>query len=256
LVAGRTFIHKAGADSASVLINETAAADLHLSPSEAVGVQLEDVLTKSRRTIVGVVRDFHYASVRRKINPLVVTCNAASAENIYVKLHGTNYAETLKELEQMWKKIIPMAPFEYSFLNDQFAALYRGEHQANSIVRYFSLLAIIIGCLGLFGLASFIAEQKTKEIGIRKVLGASSVQILTMLTSRFVKLVILSFFIGLPLTYYFINRWLETFAYHIEVNALFFVIPAILILVVTCITVSIESLRASLANPVNSIRNE
>jgi putative ABC transport system permease protein len=256
LVAGRTFINKFGADSTNVLINETAAADLHLNPSQAVGVQLEDTFTKKKRTIIGVVRDFHYTSVKRKISPLVINCNPASSENMYIKLSGTDYARTLTELEAMWKKIVPLAPFEYSFLNEQFASLYRGERQTNLIVRYFSVLAIIIGCLGLFGLASFIAEQKTKEIGIRKVLGASSVQILTLLTSRFVKLVMLSFIFGVPLAYYFINLWLETFVYHIEVNALFFVIPAVLIVALTLITVGIESLRASLANPVDSIRNE
>jgi putative ABC transport system permease protein len=238
------------------MINEAAATELHLDPAQAVGVHLEDVFTSKKKTIIGVVKDFHYASVKRKIQPLIINCNIAAAETMYIKLSGTNYPETLASIEESWKKISPLSPFEYSFLNQQFAAMYRGERQTSMIVRYFSVLAIVIGCLGLFGLASFIAEQKTKEIGIRKILGASSAQIVTLLTSRFVKLVMLSIILGVPLAYYFIDRWLETFAYRVEVSASFFIIPGMAILLVTCITVGIESLRASVANPVDSIRNE
>ena len=255
LISGRTF-SEAKSDSAYVLVNESALKDLNISPEKAIGLVLENAYDKKQRTIIGIVKDFSYASVRQRILPLMINLNKENAETMYVKLDGTDYPEIIESLYQKWRTIYPQTPFEYWFLSEEFTRLYKVERQTSTILKYFTILAIAIGCLGLFGLASFTAEQRTKEIGIRKVLGASSGQIVLLLSSGFMKLIVVSFLIGIPLSYFLIHRWLENFAYQIEFGLMFFVVSASVILLLTCVTVGIESLRAALANPAESIRHE
>jgi len=256
LIAGRTFSETNPADSTNVIVNESAVKDLGILPVNALGLIIENPFTKEQKTVIGVVRDFNYASARKNILPLMINNKKSGAETLYIRLAGTSYPQIIDSIEKTWKKTVPASPFEYWFLSDQFTMLYKLERQTDVILKFFAGLAIVIGCLGLFGLASYTAEQKTKEIGIRKVLGASAKQLLFMLVSRFIKLIIISFMIGIPVAYFLVNQWLENFAYKVDVSALFFIVPGIGILVIAFLTVSIETLRAALANPVESIRHE
>ncbi|MEJ1237761.1 FtsX-like permease family protein [Chryseolinea sp. T2] len=255
-LSGRSFTGVEATDTTQVIINESAVHDLQLDPDHALGVTLEDPFSKKKRTIVGVVKDFNCTSARKKIQPMVINCNVMAAEHMYIRLSGPDYQQAIGAIQQTWRKISPKSPFEYSFMNEQFAALYRSERQASAIVSYFSMLAIMIGCLGLFGLAAFTTEQRSKEIGIRKVLGASSRQIVVLLTSKYVRLVSLSFVIGMPVAIILVNQWLEQFEYRIELDVFFYVVPVILIMVLVTATVSFEALRAAYANPVDSIKSE
>jgi putative ABC transport system permease protein len=253
LVAGRTFV--AMTDSLNVVINESALKDLRIDADEALGLRLQNNMSTTERTIIGVVKDFNYTSARKKIEPLVINCSTADAETLYVKLSSADYKRGVQITEDAWKKISPLSPFEYSFLDEHFDKLYKLERQTNSILKCFAALAITIACLGLFGLASFVVEQRTKEIGIRKVLGASVNQILVLLTSRFMRLIVIALVVGTPCAYLAISLWLNSFAYKIDINASYFVIPALFIFGISCLTVTIETVRAAFANPVLSIKD-
>jgi putative ABC transport system permease protein len=203
-----------------------------------------------------VVKDFNYASARNEILPLVISGQSKGAETLYIKLQGTAYSEIIQYLERAWKKIYPAVPFQHWFMDEEFGKLYKLELQMGKIFNFFSGFTIIIACLGLFGLASFTAEQKTKEIGIRKVLGASSIQILLLLTTRFVKLVAVAILLAVPAAFLGIDTWLENFTYRVPMDWIIFVWAGIFIVVLTYIIVGLESLRASLKNPVDTIRYE
>jgi putative ABC transport system permease protein len=173
-----------------------------------------------------------------------------------IRLSGDNYPGAIASLEKSWKKMYPSNPFKYWFMDQEFGRLYKQEMQMGKLADYFTGFTIVIACLGLFGLASFTAEQKTKEIGIRKVLGASIGQILVLLTNKFVRLVLISYVLAIPLALYAMNSWLQNFAYKVPLHWSAFAGAGLLILVLTYITVGIESIRAAVANPVDSIRHE
>lgn len=175
---------------------------------------------------------------------------------MYIRLSGQPYQEVITTLVDSWKKIYPATPFQYWFMDEAFGRLYRAEHQMAQLFNCLAVIAIFIACLGLFGLASFTAEQKTKEIGIRKVLGASTVQVLLLLTSRYIKLAIISFILGVPIAFVAIYFWMESFVYKAEIGYGFYLWACLLILFVMTFTVAIESFRAARANPSDSIRHE
>jgi putative ABC transport system permease protein len=252
-IAGRSF--GSMADSLNVIINESALKDLRVTADGALGLHLENNISKTERTVIGVVKDFNYTSARKKIDPLLINCST-DAETLYIKLSTADFRTGVRMTEDAWKKITPLSPFEYSFLNEQFDKLYMLERRTNSIMTFFAALAMTIACLGLFGLASFVAEQRTKEIGIRKILGASANQILVLLSSRFMKLIVVALVIGTPCAYLAIKFWLNNFAYKVEIRGAYFTIPALFILGLAGLTVTIETLRAALSNPVRSIRQD
>jgi putative ABC transport system permease protein len=255
-IAGRNFSIQNPADSAAIILNESAVKDLHITENNALGLILENEYTGQKRQVIGVVKDFPYSSIKKEIQPLIISGDYPNAENMYIRLEGKNYAAAIESLQKIWKQVYPSAPFQHWFMDEEFGRLYADEIRTGTIFKYFAGLAIFIGCLGLFGLASFTAEQKRKEIGIRKVLGASALQILLLLSSRFLKLIVISFFIGIPLAYFTMNNWLEDFAYRAEIGWIVFLGAGAFILVITCVTIGIESLRAAIANPVDSIRHE
>jgi putative ABC transport system permease protein len=256
LIAGRAFEMRNPVDSSTTILNEKAVKDLHLTPDQALGLVLSEEDPKRSLTVIGVVRDFQYRSLKNEISPLMICANDSYIETMFVKISGTNYPQVIDALQKAWKKIYPSAPFDYTFLDDEFERMYEMENQVSELFRYFAVLAIVIGCLGLYGLASFTAEQKIKEIGIRKVLGSSVVQIMMLLTNRLLKLVAISFLIGIPLAYFLIQMWLENFAYKTQITADIFIISAGVILLMTFVTVGGKALSASLANPAESIRSE
>lgn len=252
LVIGREFSKEFPTDSANVIINEKAVQAMNLK--DPLSAQLE--FSGMTLNVVGVVKDFHYQSVRSEIIPLVFIYRPELFQGVFVKIQSNDIAATVKEIENEWLTINPAHPFEFNFVDEEIDKLYRSEQQLSKIYNSFAVLAVFISCLGLFGLASFATEQRTKEIGIRKVLGASISRIVTALATEFVKLVLLANLIGWPVAYMLMSRWLQDFAYRIDINILTFIIAGLATLIIAIATVSYQALRAATANPVEALKYE
>lgn len=207
-------------------------------------------------TVVGVVGDFHYESLKNRIEPLVMMGSFSVPRNVLIRAETDNMRATLDQIEQAWEEVGPGTPFVYSFMDQNYQNLYEAEDKMASLFGYFTILAIIIGCLGLFGLSAFTAERRTKEIGIRKVMGATVVNIVALLSKDFMKLVIIGFVIAIPIAWYAMNKWLADFAYKIEIGAGIFVLAGGAALMIALLTVSWQSVKAAVANPVESLRSE
>lgn len=206
-------------------------------------------------TVVGVFSDFHYQSLKTEIQPLVLM-RLSGPRNVMLRVKTEDIQKTLAEIRQVWEKVGPGTPFVYSFLDEDYKSLYLAEDKLATLFNYFTSLAIIIACLGLFGLSTFAAQRRTKEIGIRKVLGASVSNIVTLLSKDFILLVLIAFVIAMPIAWYAMNQWLTDFAYRIEIGAGIFVLAGLAALTIALLTVSWQSVRAALANPVESLRSE
>lgn len=259
LLEGRDFSTDFSTDStSSVLINETA---MRLfgwqEPQEALGKRLDSVSGDYKRTIIGVVQDFHFASLHSPIGPLLIHWDSVARYNtIGVRLQTTELAQTLAFIETTWDQFEPSRPLESFMMDSYFDAQYQKEEKMAALVRVFSFFAILIACLGLFGLAAFTAEQRTKEIGVRKVLGASIQQVVLLLSQSFIQLVGIAFLVATPIAYFALSRWLEDFAYHIDLGIGTFLLAGALALTVAFLTVSYQAIRAAVANPIEALRYE
>ncbi|MFH1853544.1 MAG: FtsX-like permease family protein, partial [Candidatus Neomarinimicrobiota bacterium] len=261
LAQGRNFSADLASDTVeSVIINELAATKFgwrdpigkrFLSP-QLPGTENSD----PELVVVGVVKDFHIASLRMQIDPLVIFYDASELADLSIKIRTADISKTVAAIEAKWQSFHPDRPFNYFFLDDTFNNLYLGEERLGKLVLDFSLLAIFVGCLGLFGLASFSAEQRTKEIGIRKTLGASVADIVRLLSKDFVVLVIISNLIAWPVAWYALNDWLENFAYRTTLGPVTFLTAALIALVIAMLTVSYQAIKAAIANPVDSLKYE
>ncbi|MFD0765086.1 ABC transporter permease [Mucilaginibacter lutimaris] len=253
IAAGRNFSPASPGDSSAVIVNETAVKELGIA-ADPIG---KTIVRSGQRefTIVGVVKDFHYSSAKEKIAPLMMLYGHSNGA-MMVKVKASDVAGLLSDIKQQWADFHADAPFSYSFLDDQFAQLYVAEARTGKIFTSFAVLAVIIASLGLFGLSAFSIRQRVKEIGIRKVLGASSGNITGMLSAQFLKLVGLSILISVPVTWYAMHKWLQEFAYRVAIHWWVFVVAGAIALMVAFITVSFQSVRAALANPVKSLRSE
>ncbi|MCK6559026.1 ABC transporter permease [candidate division KSB1 bacterium] len=261
MAAGRNFSVDFPTDStAAFILNETAVRKIGWpSPEAAIGKPFQYGNRQGR--IIGVVKDFNYESLQQPITPVVLLIAPQSFNSISVKIRAEQPADitaTLEFLKQKWQEFRPNFPFQYSFIAERYEQLYQNEHRLGRIFGAFSLLAIFIACLGLFGLASYTAEQRTKEIGVRKVLGASLGNIVFLLSKEFARLVAVATLVSWPLAYFAMSRWLQEFAYRININhqSLTFLLAALLALAIALITVSFQSLKAALANPVEALRYE
>lgn len=260
LVQGRNFSR--AADSNAVVINERAAK--RLGYAQPVGKTIHKS-GGEELTIIGVVEDFHYESLRTSIEPVALMINAKmlgntvekmSLEAVSFRLNTGDITAALHSMEATWKRIAPGRPFEYSFLSDEFDAQYRSEQRIGQLFTTFAVIAILIACLGLFGLSVFAAEQRTKEIGVRKVMGASVAGIVTLLARDFLKPVLIAILIASPIAWYGINRWLQDFAYKIEIRWWVFALSGFVAVAIALATVSFQSIKAALVNPVKSLRSE
>jgi putative ABC transport system permease protein len=260
LAAGREFSTNVRADSASVILNETAVRDLGYTVETAPGTRIQYDLRGNHLSmqIVGVVKDFNFESLHNKIKPMGFTTTNFANRFFYLvaDVQTNNYATLLSTIEQSWKGINPNLPFVYSFLDQDFQKNYEKEQRTSGIVLYFTVIAILVACLGLFGLAAFSAERRTKEIGIRKVLGASAANVTTLLSKDFIKLVIIAIIIASPIAWYGMNKWLQNFAYRIDVEWWMFVVAGLSAIMIALITVSFQAIKAALMNPVKSLRTE
>jgi ABC-type antimicrobial peptide transport system permease subunit len=224
-----------------------------MTPAGAIGqpVTYRDV----KGTIVGVVKDFNFKPVSRTIEPLIMRLNRWGGILVVRTRPGATEA-AIRTLGRISRQLEPAYPFDYGFLDRDLDNQYKGDRQMGSIFNLFALLAIFISCLGLYGLSAYMAEQRTKEIGVRKVLGASLFNIVRLLSADFTRLVLIATVIAIPLAWWAVNKWLESFAYHIRVGWVIFMLAPVAALFVAWLTVSYESIRAGLTNPVKSLRSE
>ena len=259
IVQGRNFSKEYGSDSSAMLITETTAKLLGYNDPIGKMLYVPDGAPGNSPMrsfkIVGVIRDFHFESLRQNIGPLCMVLGQSTGLASF-KISTSNAPALIKQVEAKWKAMAPGMPFSYRFMDDSFNDMYRSEQRAGTIALVFAILAILIACLGLFGLVTYMAEQRTKEIGIRKVLGASVSGMATMLSKDFVKLVIIAFIIASPLAWWGMNKWLEDFAYRINIEWWVFALAGMIALLIAIGTVSFQAIKAALANPVKSLRTE
>jgi putative ABC transport system permease protein len=253
LIEGRNFSGEFAADAGnSILINQAAVKQLELK--EPIGSKLN--IRDKVYQVVGVVKDFHFHSFHMQIMPMALFASASGRRLIAVKLPTDFTSQTIAEIEKIWERIVPDVTFEYSFLEDTVGKNYRDDRKLGTLFGIFSLLTVFVACLGLFALAAFNAERRTKEIGIRKTLGASVAGILSLLCREIVILVAVANAVAWPVAYLVINRWLETFAYRTRISMTLFLFSGILVLLIALATIAYQSARAALANPVESLRYE
>jgi len=257
IVEGRDFAREFTSDpKESVIVNETLVKEMGWD--SAVGKQIRTFMgRKEPLTVVGVVKDFHFESLRTKIKPAIFYIEPRNPlDFIYVRISPDDVPATLGLLESTWKKNAPNFPFMYSFLDEEFHKLYRMEERWQRIIRNTSIFAIAISCLGLFGLSALVIARRTKEIGIRKVLGASVAGLTRMVSMEYLKMVLFANIIAWPMAYYAMNRWLRTFAFRIDLELWIFLLAAFIAVAVAVLTVSMQAVRAALADPVESLRYE
>ena len=254
-VAGRDFLKEKNTDATSAFImNEKAANMSNWTPEEAIGKQVQ--CDNKNGEIIGVVKDFHFMSVHSEIEPMIMHYNETRFYSISARIKTDNITSTLPDLKKQWQTILPDVPCNYFFLDVQYDKQYRADQKIGGFLKHFTFLAIFISCLGLFGLTTYTAEQRTKEIGIRKVLGASVATIVFMLSKEFTKWVIIANIIAWPLAYYSMNKWLQDFAYRANFNPWNFIFSAFLVFFIAVLTVSYQSIRAAITNPVDSLKYE
>jgi putative ABC transport system permease protein len=235
------------------ILNEAAVKALGWTPEEAIG---KTIRKNHSGTVKAVVRDFHFSSLHQPIGPLVIFLNKGFVNELFVKVTGENIQPTLQSLQSLWKERVPHRPFEYHFLDTEYDTMYRAEQRIGKMFGTFAVVAILLACLGLFALAAFTTVQRTKEIGIRKVLGASVASITALLSSEFVKLVLVALVIAIPIAWFSIEQWLQDFAYRISVHGWVFALAGVITILVALLAVSFQTIKAALANPVESLRNE
>ena len=261
VLRGRGFSKEFTGDSNALVLNETAVNKLGYTIDNAVGknAYFEFHGNKSSMNIIGVMKDYHSEGLQQAIKPFALTKSSFfSSANSYlvVNVKSDNYTAVLDEIEKSWKKINPNSPFQYSFLDKDFQRNYDKEERTSQLIKYSAIIAIAIACLGLFGLATFTAEQRTKEIGIRKVLGASVFGITSLLSRDFVKLILIAIVIASPIAWLAMNKWLNNFAYKTDISWWMYAATGALAIIIALATISFQAIKAAMANPVKSLRSE
>lgn len=262
LLAGSDFTSEVTAPEFHAIINQSFAKTFGWeNPEDAIG-QIIDGTLEGKIRITGVSDDFHFASLKQAIGPMImIRCDYAKSRDFFtrfvmVRIKSTDLQETLDFINAQWKGFVTESPFDYFFLDDDLNKLYKAEEKFTVISSVFSIIAICIGTLGLFGLASFAVRKRRKEISIRRILGASVNTILTLLTWDFGVLILISAILGIPLSWLLMNEWLNGFAFHVEIGVLGFMMSVGTILIITLATISFITLKATRANPVDSLRTE
>jgi putative ABC transport system permease protein len=255
LIAGRKFSKEFGTDDQAVIFNQKAIEELGFNkPEEALNKRID--FWGKQYTIVGVAENFHQQSLRDAFEPLILRLIPNVNGNVSIKINTAEANSTISAVKAEWNKFFPGNTFEYFFLDDHFDDQYKADQRFGQVFGLFTSLAILVACLGLFGLASFTTLQRTKEIGIRKVLGASVSSILKILYKEFAYLLVIAFLIATPLAWLATSNWLQGYAFRMNAHWTFFVIPFLLIAAIAFVTVSFQSIKAAVANPVRSLRTE
>lgn len=259
IIKGRNFSKDFGADSSGIILNETAAKvlgyDNPIGKKIYTNFQMANSNDLINYTIIGIVKDFHYESLRQNIYPLGMRLGKSTGLASF-KVSAANVQSLVNQVKIKWVKLAPGMPFSYRFMDESFNNMYRAEQRVGEISITFSILTIFIACLGLFGLVTYMAEQRTKEIGVRKVLGASISNVIIMLSKDFLKLVLIAAIIAFPIAWWAMHTWLQRFAYRISISWWIFIVAGIAALLIGLITVSFQAIKAAVANPVDSLRSE
>jgi putative ABC transport system permease protein len=255
IVAGRNFSKEFPADDTTAFIlNETAVKDFGWTLEQALGKKVDQ--NGKKGTIIGVAKDFHYRSLHQKIEPLILQCNKYAYSVLSVKIKSKDIPATVKVIGDKWKELSDNLPYRYAFLDEDYERLYKADAQLGQLASIFSGLAIVVGCLGLLGLTSFSVERRVKEIGIRKVLGATVSQVIFIISKEFVILILFSFLLAIPVTYFLITKWLENFIEKITIGPGSFLMAGLAVLFLAWITMSYLSFKAAISNPTKALRNE
>jgi putative ABC transport system permease protein len=261
LLAGRTFTDNRGMESANKLVvNRTAARKFGFEPAGAIGQHIYTDWQGQQFAyeIVGVIEDYHQSSLKDAIEPIMLEMPGTAGNYAYLiaSVQANHLGEVVTSIQKTWKELAGSTPFEYSFLDEDIQKQYTDDHRLSGIITGFTCIAVIISCLGLYGLSSYLAERRVKEIGVRKVMGASVGQIVRLISSEFVWLVIAAIVISVPLAWYAMAAWLNGFAYRIAIDAWVFIMAGTTALVIALITVSFEAMRAAAGNPLHALRSE
>jgi len=254
IIEGRGFSSELSSDEDKYIINETLAKKLNWS--NALG---KTIFRNGKHDVIGVIEDFHFNSLQSKIEPLIITIRAYNNYNyriLNVKLDGKNNNGVLKEIERIFKNTDQSQLFNYTFLDAQYKEIYSSEISFSKLFQLFSFLAIFIACLGLFGLASYTAEQRTKEMGIRKVLGASSKGLLLLLSKQYFYIILIANSIAIPLTIYLLQSWQNNYAYHVKTSIFLFLVTILISFIIAAFIVIMLSVKATSQNPVNALKYE
>jgi len=266
IIAGRDFSREMPTDvKEAFIINETAVKDFNFgTPEKAIGQPVnwdewepaDSLHTVKKGKVIGVVQDFHYKSLHEKVTASVIQLYPQVAFKVAIKLKTADIKNTIASVNKTWNKFSPAYPLDYQFMDESYGKMYKSEEKLSDLLWIFTIMAIFVGCMGLFGLAAFSAEQRVKEIGIRKVLGASAENIVALLSKNFIGLIILSLLIASPIAWWAMNKWLEDFAYKTAIEWWIFALAGLGALLIAILTISFQSIKAALANPIKSLRTE
>ncbi len=258
LISGRNFIRENRNDIfEACIINEAAVKAFGwTSAAEAIGKQIETGLRNAKKEIIGVVNDFHYRSVQYSVEPLIIEYDPTMFGHISLSVNIENFDATIKSVERNWQELFPGKPFEYFFMDDFFNQMYKSEEQMGKLFTLLTMMGIFIACLGLFGLASFMSELRTKEIGIRKVLGASVTEVVFLFSKEFTVWVLVANIIAWPIAYFAMHKWLQSFAHQVNLEMWMFAVSALIALFIALLTVSYQSIKAATANPIKALKYE
>jgi len=254
---GRDFSKEITTDlNEAFIINEAAVKAFRWNNDQAaIGKTIDWGLGKKGK-VIGVVKDFNYTSLHDNVKPLIIQILPEGYGFIALRVNASALPQTISALSAKWKEFVPDESFQYSFLDDDFAALYQSEQNLQRVLGLFTVLSVFIACLGLFGLAAFTIRQRFKEIGIRKVIGASTLSIVSLISKDFLKLVVISFLIAAPVAWFGVNKWLQNFAYQMSVSWWTFVLVGVVAVFIALGTISFQAIKAAVANPVKSLRTE
>ncbi len=255
MVSGRFFSRDFPSDTAAVIINETAARQFGFKEGGEMAIRHAGAPENFKLPVIGVMKDFNFESLKNNIRPMVMFLGSSPNWGMAIRLSPGNPAEKVQLLETIWKKFAPQSPFEYSFIDQNFDGKFRAEQRFSDVILVFTSLAVIIACLGLLGLATFTAEQRSKEIGIRKVMGATASQVVVLLSADFVKLIVVSLILAVPVTWYGMNEWLQGFAYRIDFKFSFALMAGAIAIAIAMVTVSFRAIKAAHSNPVKALKS-
>ncbi|HMG89482.1 MAG TPA: ABC transporter permease [Chryseolinea sp.] len=250
---GRNFSRDTQADSSAIILNETAVKQLGIK-GDVIGSRIN--VFDTVYTVIGTIEDFHFTSFHEPIKPFGFFLVEAGINKLFVKIDKEKTTESIEKIRELWSTLVPDRPFEFTFQDEQVAKLYASELKFQKLFSIFTFIAILIACLGLFGLSAYTSQQRTKEIGVRKVLGASVMGVTGLLSKEFLKLVFVAVGVSIPVAWYAMREWLANFAYHVDLKAWMFVVSGLTAVGIALITVCFQSIKAAMANPVKSLRNE